>query len=68
MILFSRYLSSADWRPVKLKGKGDLTALIAVANPSDLENYKLAAIDETAETERAQMGLESIPNRAIRAR
>lgn len=67
MILFSRYLSSADWRPVKLKGKGDLTALIAVANPSDLENYKLAAIDDAAETERAQAGLESIPNRTIRA-
>lgn len=61
MILFSRYLSSSDWRPVKLKGKGDLKALVAVANPSDLGNYKLAAIDEAGEIERAKTGLENIP-------
>jgi hypothetical protein len=61
MILFSRYLASGDWRPVKLKGKGDLKALVAIANPSDLGNYKLAAIDEAGELERAQTGLENIP-------
>jgi hypothetical protein len=60
MILFSRYLSSTDWRPVKLLSKGDLKALIAVANPSDLGNYKLAAIDEAGEIERAQKGLDQI--------
>jgi hypothetical protein len=61
MILFSRYLASGDWRPVKLKGKGDLKALVAIANPSDLGNYKLAAIDEAGELERAKTGLENIP-------
>jgi hypothetical protein len=60
MILFSRYLSSTDWRPVKLLSRGDLKALIAVANPSDLGNYKLAPIDEAAEIERAQKGLSEI--------
>ena len=61
MILFSRYLASSDWRPVKLKGKGELKALVAVANPSDLENYKLAKIDEAGELDRAHSGLENIP-------
>ena len=61
MILFSRYLASSDWRPVKLKGKGDLKALVAIANPSDLGNYKLAAIDEAGELDRAKTGLENIP-------
>jgi hypothetical protein len=60
MILFSRYLSSTDWRPVKLLSKGDLKALIVVANPSDLGNYKLAAIDEAGEIQRAQKGLDQI--------
>jgi hypothetical protein len=61
MILFSRYLSSTDWRPVKLKSKGELQALVAVANPSDLGNSNLAVIDEAGELERAQTGLENIP-------
>jgi hypothetical protein len=60
MILFSRYLASTDWRPVKLKSKGELKALVVVANPSDLANYKLAAIDTAGEIERAQRGLEDI--------
>ena len=37
--LFSRYLSSHDWRPVRLRPQGDLRALVVVANPSDLERY-----------------------------
>lgn len=60
MILFSRYLASTDWRPVKLKAKGELKALVAVANPSDLSSYKLATIDEAGELGRAQTGLEDI--------
>lgn len=60
MILFSRYLTSIDWRPVKLKSQGELKALVAVANPSDLAAYKLAAIDEAGELERAQSGLENL--------
>jgi hypothetical protein len=57
-ILFSRYLSSLDWRPVHLRPKGDLSALIAVANPSNLSDYQnLAAIDVDGETQRAQESL-----------
>ena len=38
-ILFSRYLSSMDWRPVRLRPKGMLRALIVVANPNNLFEY-----------------------------
>ena len=56
-ILFSRYLSSLDWRPVRLKPRGELKALVVVSAPSDLKNYKLAEIDRDAEIERAEKGL-----------
>jgi hypothetical protein len=59
-IVFSRYLASMDWRPVRLKSKGALTALTIVANPSDLANYKLAAIDSEAELTLARNGLKDI--------
>ncbi len=59
-IVFSRYLASMDWRPVRLKSKGQLKALVAVANPSDLVNYKLAAIDTEAELALARNGLQDI--------
>ena len=42
-LLFSRYLSSCDWRPVKLRPKGDLRALVVVANPTDLGSYQPVA-------------------------
>ncbi len=44
-ILFSRFLFSNDWRPINLRAKGDLTAVIAVAAPSDLETaWNLAPV------------------------
>ena len=59
-ILLSRYLSSGDWRPVKLRPKGDLRALAAVSNPSNLTDYKLAAVDVPGELQRASEALGSI--------
>jgi hypothetical protein len=59
-IVFSRYMASLDWRPVRLQPRGTLTALTAVANPSDLENYKLAPIDSDAELALARAGLPGI--------
>jgi len=59
-IVFSRYLASMDWRPVRLKSKGNLTALAVVSNPSDLASKKLAAIDVDAELELAKKGLDGI--------
>jgi hypothetical protein len=66
-ILFSRYLNSGDWRPVKLRPKGELRALVAVANPSDLAKYKLATVDVAGELERARAGLVDIPITALSA-
>jgi hypothetical protein len=60
-ILFSRYLSSSDWRPVKLRPQGDLRALTAVSNPSNLKDYKLAEVDAPGELGRAKEALGSIP-------
>jgi hypothetical protein len=59
-VLFSRYLSSLDWRPVRLRPRGDLKALVVVANPSNLSNYKLSEIDVEAEIARATTGLGNI--------
>jgi len=59
-IYFSRYFSSLDWRPVRLRQKGNLRALVVVANPSDLADYKLAPIDAAGELERARVGLAEV--------
>jgi hypothetical protein len=59
-LLFSRYLHSLDWRPVSLRAKGDLSALVVVANPADLANFNLAAVDVHGEIERAETGLGDI--------
>lgn len=49
-ILFSRFLFSRDWRPLNLRAKGDLKAIIAVAAPEDLkQNWNLAPIDAATE-------------------
>ena len=59
-VLFSRYLSSMDWRPIRLRAKGELHALVVVANPSDLAEYNLAPIDVQGEVKRARTGLADI--------
>lgn len=60
-ILISRYLSSGDWRPVKLRPKGNLKAVIASSNPSNLKDYKLAEVDVAGELGRAKEALGSVP-------
>jgi hypothetical protein len=42
-LLFSRYVISSDWRP--LRPKANLQALAFVANPSDVDKYGLAPVD-----------------------
>ncbi len=66
-ILFSRYLSSLDWRPVRLKPKSEMQALVVVANPSDLEANHFAPIHVEAELARARQALDDIPVTAIPA-
>ncbi len=60
-VLFSRYLSSMDWRPVRLRSKENLRVLVVIANPADLSDYELDPIDTQAELDRAQHGLGAIP-------
>lgn len=39
-IQFSRYLSRLDWRPVQLRPRSDLRALVVIANPVNLAEYQ----------------------------
>jgi hypothetical protein len=64
-VLFSRYLSSWDWRSVRLQAKAALKALAIIANPSDLAEYHLAPVDVPGELERARDGLGDIPLDAL---
>jgi hypothetical protein len=48
-VYFSRYLSSQDWRPVRLRSKGELKALAVIAAPDGLDAYQLAPVDRMAE-------------------
>jgi hypothetical protein len=64
-IYFARFLGSFDWRPVRLRRKGErLGVLVAVANPDDPKGgFGLAPIDVEAEVSRAYMhfGAEPLP-------
>jgi len=66
-IFFSRYLSSGDWRRVLLRPKGDLRALVAIANPADLSTYQLAPVDVDAELARTQAALGQVALTALTA-
>lgn len=71
-VLFSRFLGSSDWRPVRLRAKGELRALVVVANPVDLaegryhvHGHALAPVDVAGELARAQDGLGDLVEREI---
>ncbi len=57
---FSRFMLSHDWRPATLRAKTVLRALVAVAAPTNLARYRLAAIDGEREVERACTALKGI--------
>ena len=60
-IVVSRFLSSGtDWRPIRLKPKAALKALVVVANPASGAKYGLEPIDVTAETELATKAMTGI--------
>ncbi|MFI5458294.1 MAG: CHAT domain-containing protein [Isosphaerales bacterium] len=59
-VLFSRFLSSADWRPVRLRPQQELRALVVIANPSDLAAFKMTPVDVEAEHRRAKEALGEI--------
>ncbi|MBI5878290.1 MAG: CHAT domain-containing protein [Chloroflexi bacterium] len=59
--LLSRYLASADWRPVKARALADLRALVVIANPAGLP-ADLPAIDAPAELAGVQRALGDGPD------
>ncbi len=64
-IVFSRYLSSFDWRPVHLRPQSELKALIVVANPIGLEKYDLPPADVQRELSFVQDNLGGIRSVAL---
>ncbi|MGH2522969.1 MAG: CHAT domain-containing protein, partial [Anaerolineales bacterium] len=57
-LLFSRYLGSPDWRPVRLRPASGLSALVVVADPSDVADYEgLAPLAVESEINRARASL-----------
>jgi len=62
---FSRYLSSYDWGPVHPRAKSELKALVAIANPADLDPNQLAPVDVEGELARAMAGLGKIRTAAL---
>ena len=59
-ILFSRYLSSFDWRPVQVRPKTQLKTIVMIANPVDLGEYQFAPIEVADELNRAQQSLATL--------
>jgi hypothetical protein len=66
-IHFARFLGSFDWRPVRLRRKGErLQVLVAVANPHDpMGRFGLEPIDVDAEIVRARRHFRAEPVAAI---
>ena len=71
-IVFSRYLSSMDWRPVGLLPKSSLRALVMVAGAENVDEYgggrELAPVDVAEEAQRARDGLDPLPIRMLAGR
>lgn len=59
-LLLSRYLTADDYQPIVLPEKHELSALLAVAAPTDAERYGLTAIDATAEIGRIKRTLTTV--------
>ncbi len=59
-LLFSRYLSSGDWRSVRLRPKAELRALVVIANPNFQKYLFLSPVDVAGELRRAQESLGNI--------
>jgi hypothetical protein len=57
-VYLSRYLISRDWRPIQRRPKGELHALVAVANPPDLKvRHNLEPIKVEEEIQRVESSL-----------
>jgi hypothetical protein len=64
-IIVSRFLTSGDWRPVRLHPKAGLRALVAVANPKSSSGYGLEPIDVAAELAMVRQAITGISVTAL---
>lgn len=66
-ILLSRFIVSRDWRPVKVRARTELTALIAVSAPAPgkLQHMDLAPVDHEGEVGRIRKALAGIEVRVL---
>lgn len=63
--IVSRFLTSGDWRPVRLRPKAELRALVAIANPATSGSYGLAPIDVEGELARIRQAMGGISINAM---
>ncbi len=64
-VLLSRYLGSLDWQPVRLRPQAQLTALVVIANPTNLTEFNLTPVDVNGELARAQTSMSRITVSAL---
>lgn len=66
-VLFSRFMVSTDWRPVRLRARAELRALIAVSAPpaEALARYELAPVDFEGEVTRIEAALGEVSTRTL---
>lgn len=60
-VLFARYLDTDDLAKITAPALADIRALVAVANPSDLNTFNLAQVDVRGEVTRTRSALGDIP-------
>lgn len=66
-VVLSRFMVSDDARPVTLRTRAELTAVVAVSAPSieSLQHMKLAPVDYEGEAERARAALDGMEIRVL---
>lgn len=60
-ILFSRFIASSSFRPVYLRRRDDLRALVVVSSPKDIGDYGVTPLDAVAELEAVRGELHPVP-------
>lgn len=64
-IVLSRFVRSKDWRPIRLRPRARLRAVIAVAAPTNAGDYGLAPFDAAGEVARAREALGELEARVV---
>lgn len=61
--LLSRFMDKKDWRRVRPRPRVRMNALVAVAAPSDVDEYRLARVDREGESQRARDAFNGVEDR-----